>query len=232
MIETLNLPHGPTQVVWRRNARARRVTLRIDPRATAVIVTLPVRAARSAGLRLLAENAGWVGSKLLALPPLLPFTAGAEVPIGGVPHRIRPAPDGHGGAWLENGEILVAGNAAFLGRRVSDLLQAEARRRLAALVSDVAARTGLRPTRFSIRDTRSRWGSCTAAGSVMFNWRVVMAPETVQHYLVVHELAHLRHMNHGPAFWALVAIHAPDMAAAEAWLKRHGTALMRAGPPP
>ena len=232
MIETLDLPHGPTQVVWRRSTRARRVTLRIDPRATAVIVTLPARTARSTGLRLLVDNAGWVGSKLLALPPLLLFTAGAEVPIGGVPHRIRPAPEGYGGAWLESGEIRVSGDSAFLGRRVADLLQAEARRRLSVLVSDVAAGTGLRPTRLSIRDTRSRWGSCTAAGSVMFNWRVVMAPEAVQRYLVVHELAHLRHMNHGPAFWALVKMHAPDMAAAEAWLKRHGTALMRAGPLP
>ena len=230
--ETLDLPHGPTRIVWRRSARARRVSLRIDPRATAVIVTLPTRAARSAGLRLLTDNAGWVGTKLAALPPPLLFHDGAAIPLGGAPHRIRHVPDGRGGAWLQGGEIHVSGNPAFLARRVVDLLRAEARRALAALSRDVAAQTGLHPAKLAIRDTRSRWGSCTADGTVMFNWRLVMAPADVQHYVVVHELAHLRHMNHGPAFWALVGQHAPQMPAAIAWLKRHGTGLMRAGAAP
>ena len=229
MIETVDLPHGPTQVVWRRNARARRVSLRIDARATAVVVTLPTRAARAAGLRLLTDNAGWVGSKLAALPPKLVFADGAAVPIDGAPCRVRHVPEGQGGAWLQDGEIHVAGNPGFLARRVADLLRAEARRRLAALVREVAAETGWRPAKLAIRDTRSRWGSCTADGTVMFNWRLVMAPRSVQHYVVVHELAHLRQMNHSPQFWALVRAHAPAMEAAIAWLKRHGAGLMRAG---
>lgn len=229
--ETVELPHGPTAVVWRRNPRARRVSLRIDPRAAAVIVTLPPRAARAAGLRLLTDNAGWVGSKLAALPPALRFAEGTAVPVGGEPYRIRHVPGGQGGAWIEGGEIHVAGDAAFLPRRVGDLLRAEARRRLSALVADVSVQTGLRPSRLAIRDTRSRWGSCTAGGTVMFNWRLVMAPAAIQYYVVVHELAHLRHMNHGEQFWALVAQGAPGMDAAIAWLKRHGAELMRAGEP-
>lgn len=228
--ETVQLPHGPTAVVWRRSTRARRVSLRIDPRATAVVVTLPPRAARAAGLRLLTDNAGWVGSKLAALPPALVFADGATVPVGGDLHHVRHVPAGKGGAWFEDGAIHVAGNPAFLPRRVSDLLRAEARRRLAALVAAVSGQTGLRPAKLAIRDTRSRWGSCTADGTVMFNWRLVMAPPAVQHYVVVHELAHLRHMNHGPQFWALVADGAPSMATSIAWLKRHGAGLMRAGP--
>ena len=227
--ETVDLPHGPTPVLWRRSARARRVSLRIDPRSAAVIVTLPTRAARAAGLRLLADNAGWVGSKLAALPPPLLFADGATIPVGGEPHRIRHMPDGKGGAWLAGTEIHVAGSPDFLSRRVNDLLREEARRRLGALVQDVSDQTGLRPARLAIRDTRSRWGSCTAGGTVMFNWRLVMAPLTVQHYVVVHELAHLRHLNHGPHFWNLVRTGAPDMPAAIAWLKRHGSGLMRAG---
>ena len=227
--ETVDLPHGPTPVLWRRSTRARRVSLRIDPRAAAVIVTLPTRAARSAGLRLLTDNAGWVGSKLAALPPALAFADGAAIPIGGEPHHIRHRPDGKGGAWIAGTEVHVAGSPAFLPRRVADLLRDEARRRLGSLVREVSAQTGLCPARLAIRDTRSRWGSCTADGTVMFNWRLVMAPASVQHYVVVHELAHLRHMNHGPQFWALVRATAPDTTAAIAWLKRHGTTLMRAG---
>ena len=227
--EQVELPHGPTAVVWRRSSRARRVSLRIDPRATAVIVTLPPRAARAAGLRLLTDNAAWVGSKLAALPPALRFADGAAVPVCGEPHPICHTPSGRGGAWIEDGEIRVAGDLAFLPRRVADLLRAEARRQLSAVVAAVASQTGLRPARLAIRDTRSRWGSCTADGTVMFNWRLVMAPPAVQHYVVVHELAHLRHMNHGPHFWALVAAEAPTMAASIAWLKSHGASLMRAG---
>ena len=227
--ETVDLPHGPTPVLWRRSARARRVSLRIDPRAAAVIVTLPTRAARAAGLRLLTDNAGWVGSKLAALPPPLAFADGATIPVGGEPHCIRHVPEGRGGAWLAGAEIHVAGSPAFLPRRVTDLLRDEARRRLGALVRDVSAHTGLRPASLAIRDTRTRWGSCTAGGTIMFNWRLVMAPASVQHYVVVHELAHLRHMNHGPHFWSLVRSGAPDTDAAIAWLRHHGSTLMRAG---
>jgi predicted metal-dependent hydrolase len=227
--ETVELPHGPTPVLWRRSARARRVSLRIDPRASAVVVTLPARAARSAGLRLLTDHSDWVGSKLAALPPPLGFADGAAIPVCGYIHMVRHVPHGRGGAWIEAGEIHVAGDAAFMSRRVTDLLRAEARRSLSALVGLVSAQTGLRPSKLAIRDTKSRWGSCTADGTVMFNWRLVMAPESVQHYVVVHELAHLRHMNHGSAFWALVETHAPDMQAAIAWLKRNGVGLMRAG---
>ena len=229
LAETVELPHGPTPVVWRRSARARRVSLRIDPRAAAVVVTLPTRAARSAGLRLLTDHSAWVGSKLAALPPPLGFMDGATIPIAGEMHVVRHVPGGRGGAWLAAGEIHVAGDVAFLSRRVTDLLRAEARRKLAVLVTQVSAETGLRPAKLAIRDTRSRWGSCTADGTVMFNWRLVMAPLAVQHYVVVHELAHLRHMNHGPGFWALVKAHAPEMDACIAWLKRNGVGLMRAG---
>ncbi len=227
--ETVDLPQGAVPVLWRRSTRARRVSLRIDPRTAAVIVTLPARAARSAGLRLLADNACWVGNKLAALPPPLLFADGATIPVGGDPHRIRHMPDGKGGAWLAGPEIHVAGSTVFLSRRVNDLLREEARRRLGALVRDVAAQTGLRPAGLAIRDTRSRWGSCTASGTVMFNWRLVMAPHSVQHYVVVHELAHLRHLNHGAQFWDLVETGSPDMSTAIAWLKRHGSGLMRAG---
>ncbi len=227
--EMVDLPHGPTAVRWRRDPRARRVGLRVDARAGAVVVTLPVRASRLAGLRLLADHAAWVGDKLAALPPPLAFAEGAAIPVGGEPHIIRHVPAGRGGAWLAPGELHVAGDRAFLARRVADLLRAEARRRLGALAAGLAAETGLHPSRIALRDTRSRWGSCTAAGAVMFQWRLVMAPPRVQHYVVAHELAHLRHMNHGPQFWRLVEALAPDWPDCAAWLGRHGAMLLRAG---
>ncbi len=231
LTETIELPHGPTPVLWRRSVRARRVSLRIDARAAAVIVTLPQRTARAAGLRLLTDHARWVGTKLAALPPALPFADGAAVPLDGQPVCIRHRPGEVGGAWFTGSELHVAGDPAFLARRVTDLLRAEAGRRLGAVVDAVCGEMQLRPARIAIRDTRSRWGSCSPDGTVMFNWRLVMAPPAVQHYVVVHELAHLRHMNHGPQFWRLVEAFAPDRASCVTWLRRHGAGLMRAGLP-
>lgn len=229
VVETVHLASGPLPVLWRESSRAQRVSLRIDVRNAAVIVTLPERVTRAAGMRLLAEHAGWVNAKLSAIPPSLQFADGAAIPLCGVPVAIRHQPGARGGAWLADGEIHVAGDAAFLARRVTDLLKAEAKRRLSALCVEVADRAGLQPRCVAIRDTRSRWGSCSADGTLMFNWRLVLAPQAIQHYVVAHEVAHLRHMNHGRAFWALVRRLDPDMAECKAWLKRNGAVLLRAG---
>ncbi len=227
--ELLPLPHGPARVEWRRSARARRVSLRIRPRDGAVVVTLPPRAGRPAGLALLRTHAEWVADRLASLPVAVPFAEGAIVPVCGVGHLIRHVPDSRGGAWFAAGAIHVAGAPEFLRRRVLDLLRAEARRRLSALVAEKTGRAGLRARRITVKDTISRWGSCAPDGSLAFSWRLVMAPPFVQDYVAAHEVAHLRHMNHGPRFWALVRTLAAEMDPAVAWLHDQGPRLMRIG---
>lgn len=227
--ELLSLPQGKARVQWRRSPRARRISLRIDPRHGAVVITLPPRGSRAAGMALLMDHAAWVAERLAALPGATAFAHGASVPLSGVPHRIRHVPAGRGGAWLEQGEIHVAGAVEFLPRRVEDFLRAEARRRLGVLVAAKAGTLGLRPRRITIKDTRSRWGSCSPDGCLMFSWRLVMAPATVQDYVVAHEVAHLRHMDHGPRFWALVDTLTPHAVAAIPWLRDHGGGLLRIG---
>jgi predicted metal-dependent hydrolase len=227
--ETLRLPHGPTEVEWRRSARARRVTLRIDPAAGAVVVTLPPRAGRGQGMALLQANSRWVADRLSALAPHVPFADGAVVPLLGVPHPIRHEPAGLGGVWLDEGAIRVAGDAAFLPRRVADWFRAEARRRITPLALDHAARIGRSVRRIAIKDQRSRWASCAPDGTLAFSWRLVMAPEWVLDYVVAHEVAHLSEMNHSARFWAVVASLTPHTEAAKAWLGRHGARLLRYG---
>ena len=229
MRATESLPHGPTPVLWRRSARARRISLRIDPASGTVVVTLPPRAGQGAGRRLLHDNAGWVAERLARLPASTPLTDGATIPIGGEPHRIRHCPAARGGAWLEAAELNVAGDAAFLSRRVLDFLRAEARRRLTALALAKAGAAGLDVRQVVVRDTRTRWGSCTADGTLMFCWRLVMAPPLVQDYVAGHEVAHLRHMDHSPAFWALVSHLTPHRTVASRWLDREGAGLLRVG---
>jgi predicted metal-dependent hydrolase len=227
--EILALPNGEARVEWRRSARARRISLRIDPRVGSVIVTLPPRAGRGAGMALLMTHADWVSVRLAALPDQINLIDGASVPVSGVMHRIRHVPGARGGAWIHGDEVHVAGSPEFLRRRVVDFLRAEARRRLSVLVAAKAAMAGLHPRRLAVKDTSSRWGSCAPDGSLAFSWRLIMAPEFVQDYVAAHEVAHLQHMDHGRRFWALVDRLTPNTAAAIPWLRKEGARLLRIG---
>lgn len=228
--ELLLLPGGSALVEWRRSARARRVSLRIDPRLGTVVVTLPQRAARAAGMALLVDNSEWVQHRLAALPKAVTFTDGARVPLHGTTHRIRHDPGARGGAYALESEIVVSGDKAFLPRRVTDFLRAEARRSITALVAQKAALARVQHGRISLKDTSTRWGSCAANRNLAFSWRLVMAPPFVQDYVTAHEVAHLRHMNHGQHFWALVRQITPHTAQAMEWLRTEGAALLRVNP--
>ena len=235
--ESLALPDRSAPVTWRRSARARRISLRIEPRAGGVIVTLPARASLAAAQAVLLNHKEWVAERLARLPAPVALGPGAAIPLDGTPRRIVHRPivptaargQARGAAWLEGGEIHVAGDAEFIGRRVSDWLRAQARRQLGDLARAKAAAAGLTIRRIVIKDTSSRWGSCTANGTLMFSWRLVMAPPSVQDYVVGHEVAHLRHMNHSRAFWGLVDQLTPHRSAASLWLATHGAGLMRVG---
>jgi predicted metal-dependent hydrolase len=227
--ETLTLPCGPARVEWRRSSRARRVSLRIDPTGGAVVVTLPSRASRKSGMALLMGHADWVSSRLAALPELITFIDGATIPIGGIPHRIHHDPTARGAAFLLDQELHVTGATEFLQRRVRDFLRQEARRRLGALVAAKSGLLGITPKRVTIKDTTSRWGSCAPDKSIALSWRLVMTPPFVQDYVVAHEVAHLRHMNHSPRFWAQVDALTPHTKAAIPWLRAEGARLLRIG---
>ena len=149
--------------------------------------------------------------------------------LDGTPRRIVHRRDGRGTAWLEAGGIHVTGDPASDKGRVGDWLRTQARKQLSQLAREKAESAGLALRRVTIKDTSSRWGSCTANGTVMFSWRLVMAPPSVQDYVVGHEVAHLRHMNHSAAFWSLTDQLTPYRAAANAWLAAHGAGLMRVG---
>ena len=217
------------QVQWRRSLRASRVSLRVDVRSGAVVVTLPPRAGRRQGMALITAHAAWLVQRLAALAPHVALVPGAVLPLGGEPHVLRHQPQAPAGAWLEPGVILAGGPAEALPGLVGGLLQAEARRRIALLVQRHAAQLGVQPGGLRLKDPRSRWASCAPDGTLAFSWRLVMAPDWVLAYVVAHEVAHLREMNHSPRFWALVAELTPARDQAVAWLKAHGPGLLRVG---
>jgi len=213
----------------RRHRRARRISLRVDAAAGGLVLTLPSRTPEREGMAFVREQAGWIATRIAALPLAAPFRPGAHVPYLGVEHLIVHRPDARGHAWRENGAIHVAGRIEHLPRRLTDWLKGEARREIGARARAKAARLGRTITRITVRDTRSRWGSCTEAGALSFSWRLVLAPEAVLDYVVAHEVAHLAEMNHGRKFWALVDDMTTDRADAVRWLGRHGEGLHRYG---
>ncbi len=210
--------------------RARRLLLRIDAASRQVELVLPRGVPAEDGLKFLAAQRGWIAARLLALPIPVPFAEGAIVPVFGVPHRIRCEADSAAPpVAILGGEIRVRGDPAHLARRVRDHLVRLAREDLTRRARLCAARIGRPLARVGVRDTKSRWGSCSAKGALSFSWRLVLMPEAVVDYIVAHEVAHLAEMNHGPRFWRLVRSLTPDCAMPRAWLKRHRGRLFSYG---
>ena len=219
----------PLKIVRRRSAR--RFILRLDDEDDAVILTLPRYASFAAALRFLEDNRGWIERRLDELPPRVAFADGVEIPILGVPHVIRHRTEsrGRGAAWLETGVLCVAGDPRHLTRRVTDFLRELARHELGLRARAMAASIGRRVLRISVRDTKTRWGSCAHDGALCFSWRLILAPAAVVDYVVAHEIAHLKHMNHGTRFWRAVEELAPGSGAQRSWLRRNRARLLRFG---
>ena len=129
-----------------------------------------------------------------------------------------------------DGRLLAGGPVEGLRGRVLRWLKARALERLEAETREYAAKAGVMASRVGVGDPVSRWGSCASSGAIRYSWRLILAPEFVRRATVAHEVAHLVHMNHGPAFHALVAdLLGTDPAPARAWLRREGAGLHRVG---
>jgi predicted metal-dependent hydrolase len=213
----------------RRNAQARRYTLRVQAATREVVLTVPPRGTLKEAKAFAERNGAWIAARLGRLPQAVPFADGGEIPVRGVPHRIVHRPAARGTVWIENDTLCVAGDARHLARRIRDFLKREAKRDLEAASRRHAVALGLAPRRVVIRDQTSRWGSCSSTGVLSYSWRLILAPPFVLDYLAAHEVAHLKEMNHSARFWRLVAQLDPQWQRAKAWLDANGTQLHRYG---
>jgi predicted metal-dependent hydrolase len=217
-------------VTFLRSTRARRASLRVDSAGRRIVLTAPLRMSRATAVGFAEGQAGWIAARLKRLPSPRPFIDGAEVPLFGAPHRIRHRPDARGTVWQEADEIHVAGRAEHLPRRLREWLTRQMTERLVPLVRAKADRVGRPVKRITVRDNRSRWGSCGPDGTMTFSWRLVFAPPEVLDYLVAHEVAHLLHLNHGPRFWTLAReLCEGSMDEAHAWLRKNSEILLQYG---
>ena len=225
---------GDYAIEVRRHPAARRYTLRVREARRDVLLTMPPRGSIRQAKQFAEKNADWIAARLKRLPRPAPFAPDEMIPLRGVPHRIAHRPGARGTAWTEAGAdgtplFCVAGGAAHIGRRARDFLKREARRDLVAASRRYAEALGVSIRSVSLRDTASRWGSCSQSGSLSFSWRLVLAPPFVLDYLAAHEVTHRVELNHSQRFWRAVERIFPEWRRAEAWLRAHGPSLYRYG---
>lgn len=215
----------PVELTLRRSARARRISLRVSGLDGAVTLTLPRGVSEGEGLNFARSKADWLRAQLSDQPDVVTVTRGTTLPVEGQMLRIM---SGTGKRVVPDGDaLLVPGPETATGSRLQAFLKTLARDRLATASDRYAAALGRSYSRLTLRDTRSRWGSCTAAGGLMYSWRLIMAPPEVLDYVAAHEVAHLQEMNHSPAFWSLVEQLMPDYRDPRQWLSKEGGALHR-----
>lgn len=211
------------EVTLRRSPRARRVSLRVSRADGRVVLSMPAGASEKAALAFAREQTDWLRKALagVALPQAVRF--GARVPFEGnelelVPARLRSP-------RIEAGQLLAPEDPARLGIRVETFFKHAARARLQRMSETYSDQIGRQFSRITLRDTRSRWGSCSQDGALSYSWRLIMAPPEILDYVAAHEVAHLVRMDHSPAFWHVVEGLRPSYKSERAWLRREGSRL-------
>jgi len=213
----------PLEIALRRSRQARRYSLRVSQLDGRVTLTLPTRAPLEDGLAFVREREDWIRGHLQQRPDRRVPALGLCMPYRGGEVTLVP---GKGRAPRLNGDTMeVPGRPEQVPRRVENFLKLQARDHLAEACDRYAAALGRPFHKLTLRDTRSRWGSCSSQGHLMFSWRLIMAPAEVLDYVAAHEVAHLAEMNHSAAYWRVLGGLCPDYAMHKDWLRHHGAVL-------
>ncbi len=221
------------------NARARRVSLRLDVARGEVVATAPSPRRLPDALRFAESRAAWIAARLQALPEPKILKPGLIVEVDGAPARLERAAMRIKGRLIpsEDGEparLLAYGEGHAYARAVVRVLKAAALERAVERTAHYARMLGRPLPDISVMDARMRWGSCRQAqereaARIRYNWRLILAPAWVLDYVAAHEAAHLIEANHSPAYWAVVKRIFGDHRPARAWLRAHGAALHAVG---
>lgn len=236
-VKLLKVDGLPAPVEIRRHPTARRLTLRVSRTQRSVVLTIPRYSDVREADRFLARSIDWVRERLECVPEPAPFVHGGLVPLRGGIHEIhfagpmarRPIVEIVPGLAGGPPRLVVTGPLEHAPRRLRDWFIAEATRDLDQRVGHHTKVLALRARRITLRDQKSRWGSCSSDGQLSFSWRLIFAPPFVLDYVAAHEVAHLAEMNHGPRFWRLVEKTMPGLDEAKLWLRSHGVELYRYG---
>lgn len=210
-----------------RSSQAKRLTLRIDSKEHLPVLTMPTRGSEKKAFNFVFTHQDWIINMLSRLPQEQKFCDNCQFSLFGKETTLKHQPHAKGGVYMENGELIVCGHAEFIHRRTTDFLKKLAKTKLTDLAKQKAALIECPINSVTIKDTKSRWGSCSSKNNLNFNWRIIFAPQYVIDYLVCHEVAHLLHQDHSPAFWKCVSDLCPQYKEGRQWLKVKGKELYR-----
>jgi predicted metal-dependent hydrolase len=209
----------------RRSDRARRVRVTVDA-ARGVQVVLPRGAPEREAAAVIRELRPWIERRVAELERARAAVAarGDCVPYLGTALKLVVEP-GRTRVHRRGTELLVPSGAAQRPA-LERFLRRAARAEIAPRLDRACGQLGVRYSRLTIRGQRTRWGSCSPAGAMSFNWRLLLAPEPILDYVVWHEVCHLQVLDHSPRFWTLLAERCPDYREHVRWLRRHGASLV------
>ena len=205
--------------------RAKRLTLRIDEMERLPILTVPQRCSEKKALAFVEEHQDWITNMLAKLPKSKKIKDGSQISFFGQILTINHHPELRAGTYIEGTKIIVCGNKEFIHRRVIDFLKKQAHERLLELSKAKARLINCEINSVCIKETKSRWGSCSSKNNINYNWRITLAPAYVINYLISHEVSHLAHQDHSKEFWACVERLCPDYKDGRKWLKIKGKEL-------
>jgi len=229
---TVNAPDGRVIVLRLEvNPKAKRLILRLDERKGEAVAVAPNKKLLPQAAAFAAERAGWIANRLSAVPDPVPFEPGNMVPIRGKMTELSLDGPGRLAKLTQRPKPLLRapGMPETFSGRITRFLKKQAQEDLRTSVDRHCATLGVRAAKISVKDTRSRWGSCTADGRLSFSWRLVCAPPDVLDYVAAHECSHLLEMNHSDRFWAHVERCKPDWKSYRGWLRTHGAKLHALG---
>lgn len=218
---------GDQTVDVKPHPRARRVTLRYNAKKTCFTVTMPKRTSKKFIMAFLEQNTEWMQRQQQIATPLFDPMTERLIPIEGVPRRIIHEEATGVQVMLQDDALIIRCRPERLQRALQRYLKQHAEQTIVPMVRDKAAALGKHVSEVAFRDTTSRWGSCSHSGKLSFSWRLIMAPPTVIDYVVAHEVAHLRHFDHSPDFWALCRRLSSDYTEGKHWLQLNGQGLQQ-----
>jgi predicted metal-dependent hydrolase len=223
---TISVAGRELPIVVRRLERARRLTMRLAPDGSEVRISMPRWGRTAEALSFASARRDWLERQLAAVPVSSTVQPGSAMRVRGQTFVLEHDPAARRAPTCEDGLLRVGGALASLEPRLRRWLQSEAKRLLAADLAYYCAAAGLHVPPLALSSAKRRWGSCAASGAIRINWRLIMAPDFVRRSVVAHEVAHLVHFDHSPAFHACLGkLFEGDLAAANAWLKREGRSL-------
>lgn len=216
----------------RQSKRARRVALRLDTKNRVMNLVIPAHMNLRKAEDFARRHEKWIQQRLADLPAPIRFVDGTVIPLLGGDKIIKITYSNtlkKTDISLKNNILSISTNKEDPTTRILRFLKNEAHATLDNLAREKGAIIGKTIDNVTVRDTKSRWGSCSSDGNISFSWRLIFAPWEAMDYVVAHEVAHLVHMNHSKAFWTQCAALCEDYNTGKKWMREHGNTLMRYG---